>query len=75
MKRKTRKVMWIVFYHGPGSTNVTMDMQSAWYSKRAALAAIDRMSGYQNYHSVEKYLRAEYITPKPKGGNHEQRNG
>jgi hypothetical protein len=58
VKRKPKRVMWLVFYHGPASTNITIDMQSAWNSKRAALFAIAKQSECWNY-TVAKYVRAD----------------
>ena len=56
LRRKTKKVMWLVFYHGPASTVITMDLQAAWNNKKAALAAIARDKD-PRFYSVEKYVR------------------
>jgi hypothetical protein len=58
--RKTNRVMWLVFYHGRSSTNITMDIQAAWNSKRAALASLAEMEPItRKFYSAEKYIRAE----------------
>lgn len=57
LRRKTARTVWVVFYHGPQSTNITMDLQAAWNKKSAALKAISRDKDPQ-YYSVEKYVRS-----------------